>query len=51
MSSAGIATRDGVTVVGHPLILHKLSIMRKKDTSTSKFRQLLQRNLAAAPTR
>ncbi len=32
----------GVTVVGHPLVLHKLSIMRRKATSTSKFRQLLR---------
>ena len=34
--------REGVTVVGHPLILHKLSIMRRKETSTGKFRQLLR---------
>jgi len=40
MSLAGIP--DGVTVVGHPLILHKLSIMRRKETSTAKFRQLLR---------
>jgi len=40
MSAAGQS--EGVTVVGHPLILHKLSIMRKKETSTSKFRQLLR---------
>ena len=30
----------GVTVVGHPLVQHKLTLMRKKDTSTSQFRQL-----------
>ena len=32
----------GVTVVGHPLVQHKLTLMRKKDTSTSQFRQLLK---------
>ena len=31
-----------VHIIDHPLILHKLSIMRNKETSTSKFRQLLQ---------
>ena len=31
-----------VHVIDHPLILHKLSVMRNKETSTSKFRQLLQ---------
>ena len=30
-----------VTVVGHPLIKHKLTLMRKKDTSTASFRALL----------
>ena len=29
-----------VTIVKHPLIMHKLSLMRRKDTSTSLFRQL-----------
>lgn len=33
---------DGVTVVGHPLVAHKLSIMRSKDTSTAQFRRLLR---------
>jgi uracil phosphoribosyltransferase len=28
------------TVITHPLVQHKLTIMRKKDTSTSKFRRL-----------
>jgi uracil phosphoribosyltransferase len=32
----------GVTVVDHPLVQHKLSLMRKKDTSTKSFRQLLK---------
>ncbi len=30
-----------VTVIDHPLIQHKLSIMRKKETSTAGFRRLL----------
>lgn len=29
------------TVVGHPLVRHKLTLMRKKDTSTASFRALL----------
>lgn len=35
-------TDQHVVVVNHPLIKHKLTIMRKKDTSTVKFRTLLQ---------
>ncbi len=31
-----------LTVVSHPLVQHKLSIMRDKDTSTASFRQLLR---------
>lgn len=31
-----------VTVVDHPLVQHKLTIMRKADTATSKFRHLLK---------
>jgi uracil phosphoribosyltransferase len=31
-----------VTVVGHPLVQHKLTLMREKDTSTASFRQLLR---------
>jgi uracil phosphoribosyltransferase len=31
-----------VTVIDHPLVQHKLTLMRTKDTSTSKFRQLLR---------
>ena len=34
--------RDGVTVIDHPLVSHKLTIMRKKETSTKSFRQLLR---------
>ncbi|GAB4269777.1 MAG: uracil phosphoribosyltransferase [Pararhodobacter sp.] len=33
---------EHLTVVNHPLVQHKLSIMRDKTTSTSKFRQLLR---------
>lgn len=32
----------GVTVIDHPLVQHKLTIMRKKDTSTAGFRRLLR---------
>jgi len=32
----------GVTIVSHPLVQHKLTLMRKKDTSTKSFRQLLK---------
>ena len=32
----------GVTVVDHPLVKHKLSIMRNKETSTASFRRLLR---------
>jgi len=30
-----------VTLIDHPLIQHKLTLMRQKDTSTAKFRRLL----------
>lgn len=33
---------EGVTVVDHPLVQHKLTLMREKDTSTASFRQLLR---------
>lgn len=33
---------DGVTVIDHPLVQHKLTIMRKKETSTGSFRRLLR---------
>ncbi|MEM1286939.1 MAG: uracil phosphoribosyltransferase [Pseudomonadota bacterium] len=32
---------QGVTVVDHPLIQHKLTLMRDKNTSTASFRRLL----------
>lgn len=33
---------DHLTHVTHPLVQHKLTLMRKKDTSTAVFRQLLR---------
>ncbi|MDM7932974.1 uracil phosphoribosyltransferase [Tabrizicola sp.] len=33
---------DHLTVVSHPLVQHKLSLMRDKDTSTASFRRLLR---------
>ena len=33
---------EGVTVVNHPLVQHKLTLMRSKEISTGQFRQLLQ---------
>jgi uracil phosphoribosyltransferase len=33
---------NNVTVVGHPLIQHKLTLMRDKTTSTKGFRQLMR---------
>jgi uracil phosphoribosyltransferase len=32
----------GVTIVDHPLVQHKLTIMRNKETSTAGFRRLLR---------
>ena len=32
----------GVIVVSHPLVQHKLTIMRKRETSTASFRRLLK---------
>ena len=32
---------QGVTVVDHPLVQHKLTLMRRKDASTTSFRRLL----------
>lgn len=31
-----------VTIIDHPLVQHKLSLMRRKDTPTATFRQLLR---------
>ena len=33
---------DNVTVVDHPLVRHKLSLMRRKETDTARFRLLLR---------
>jgi uracil phosphoribosyltransferase len=33
---------DNLTIVNHPLVAHKLSIMRDKETSTASFRRLLR---------
>jgi len=35
------AASTGVTVITHPLVQHKLTLMRRKDASTSSFRTLL----------
>jgi uracil phosphoribosyltransferase len=34
--------RAGLTVVDHPLVQHKLSLMRDRNTSTAEFRRLLR---------
>ena len=34
--------RAGITVVEHPLVQHKLSLMRDRNTSTAEFRRLLR---------
>ncbi|MGL5131914.1 MAG: uracil phosphoribosyltransferase, partial [Planktothrix sp.] len=31
-----------VTIIEHPLVQHKLTLMRREQTSTAKFRQLLR---------
>jgi uracil phosphoribosyltransferase len=33
---------DSVHVIDHPLLQHKLTLMRKRDTGTSRFRMLLE---------
>ena len=33
---------DNVTIVDHPLVQHKLSLMRRKETETARFRLLLR---------
>jgi uracil phosphoribosyltransferase len=35
------ATNPNVIVINHPLVQHKLTLMRKKDASTNSFRRLL----------
>ncbi|MCH8256374.1 MAG: uracil phosphoribosyltransferase [Proteobacteria bacterium] len=34
--------KDHLTIVNHPLVQHKLTLMREKETSTAVFRQLLK---------
>lgn len=34
--------RAGLTIVDHPLVQHKLSLMRDRNTSTAEFRRLLR---------
>jgi uracil phosphoribosyltransferase len=36
------SSMQGVTVIDHPLVQHKLTIMRDKETSTAGFRRLLR---------
>ncbi len=33
---------DGVTVINHPLVQHKLTLIRRKGLSTAEFRQLMR---------
>ena len=33
---------EGVTIVDHPLVQHKLTLLRRKDISTKSFRELLK---------
>jgi uracil phosphoribosyltransferase len=40
-SISPIPTPSQVTVIDHPLVQHKLTLLRKKETSTSSFRTLL----------
>ncbi len=42
MSKLRPAMAGQVHVIGHPLVQHKLTLMRSKDTSTSTFRNLLR---------
>ena len=40
-------TEGNVTVIDHPLIQHKLTIMRNKETSIAGFRRLLRAHTCA----
>lgn len=42
MTAIPPAIPEGVTVVTHPLVQHKLTLMREHDTSTASFRRLLR---------
>ena len=33
---------ENLQVINHPLVQHKLTLMRKKDTSTQSFRTLIR---------
>lgn len=37
-----MASDKNVTIVDHPLVQHKLTLMRRKETSSAEFRQLLK---------
>ncbi len=37
-----MGNQGAATVVDHPLVQHKLTLMRRKDTSTAEFRELLK---------
>ena len=39
-SDYGICMPDNLTIVNHPLVQHKLTLLRRKDTSTRSFREL-----------
>ena len=41
MTAASTPTAPAVHVVSHPLVQHKLTLMREKDRSTSSFRRLM----------
>ncbi len=34
--------RDNVTIINHPLLKHKISMMRDKNTGTNEFRKLTE---------
>ena len=38
----GVSSMENVTVVDHPLVQHKLSLMRRRETDTARFRLLLR---------
>ncbi len=42
LQTSGTPNRAGLTVVDHPLVQHKLSLMRDRNTSTAEFRRLLR---------
>ena len=45
-------TMEGVTVVDHPLVQHKLTLIRDKERSTKSFRELLHaRSACCSATR